>query len=58
MAGATIRIKDADDGTINMDIEFNPEIDNGSLAHRVVQRFVEFINAPTIETEDPERREE
>jgi hypothetical protein len=58
MAGAIIRVKDDDDGTLSMDIEFNPEIDNNSLAHRLVQRFVEFINAPSIEGESSPGRED
>lgn len=58
MAGATIKVKDADDGkSINMDIEFNPEVDNNSMAHRIVQRFIEFINTPSLEGEDTKGRE-
>lgn len=48
MAGAIIKVKDAEDGTIDMDITFNPDVDNSSLAHRLVQRFVEFINTPEV----------
>jgi hypothetical protein len=48
MAGAIIKVKDAEDGTIDMDITFNPDVDNNSMAHRLVQRFVEYINAPEV----------
>lgn len=46
MAAAIIKIRDTEDGLLDMDIEFNPEIDNQSNAHKLVARFIEFANTP------------
>jgi hypothetical protein len=46
MAAAIIKIRDTADGLLDMDVEFNPEIDNQSNAHMLVARFIEFANTP------------
>lgn len=57
MAAAIIKVKDREDGTLDMDIEFSPNVDNNSLAHRLVQRFIEYINTPEVEAVPEEGRE-
>jgi hypothetical protein len=46
MAAAIIKVRDTADGHLDMDVEFNPKIDNESNAHKLVARFIEFANTP------------
>jgi len=41
---AFINIKDAPGGTIDMDIQFFPEVNNASPAHQTVLRFMESVD--------------
>lgn len=46
MAGAVIKIVDVgQEGEVDIQVEFNPEIDNKSSAHQFVARVVEMLHA-------------
>jgi hypothetical protein len=49
MAAAIIKIRDTSDGLLDMDVEFNPEVNNQSNAHKLVARFIEFANTHQTE---------
>lgn len=46
MASAFINVRDTEDGLIDMDVTFVPEVANDSKAHQVVREFVEYMNTP------------
>jgi hypothetical protein len=54
MPGAVIKIRDAEEGSVDIQVEFNPAIDNSSPAHQFVARIVEMLHQGEQPTELPE----
>jgi hypothetical protein len=63
MGWAIIKVRDAQDGTVEFEAELSDPPDNNSLAHQVVVRFVEStdsqqansVQANSIIAEKPQR---
>lgn len=51
MAEALIKVKDLPNGEVEMEVKFNPQVDNKSQAHQLVSEFVKYANLKKIESD-------
>jgi hypothetical protein len=49
MPEALIKIKDVENGEVELEVKFNPEIVNNSPSHQLVADFISFHNMKKVE---------